>query len=165
MIFIGMGANLPSSHGGPVETIRQALRLLEVGGDRILRQSRWYESAPVPISDQPWYVNAVAEIGSTRDAAGLLSRLHEVENSLGRVRGELNAARQIDLDLLDYNGLRSDGWPILPHPRMDRRTFVLRPLADLAPDWRHPKTDRTIPDLLAEIEFTQTTRVLKVTGP
>jgi 2-amino-4-hydroxy-6-hydroxymethyldihydropteridine diphosphokinase len=162
MIFVGLGANLPSDYGGPMATIRQALQLIEAGGDRVLRQSRWYESAPVPISNQPWFINAVAEVATTRDSAGLLSRLHQIEELLGRVRGEPNAARPIDLDLLDYHGQHSNTWPLLPHPRMEGRAFVLQPLADLAPDWCHPVTGRTIPALLAEI--TQTARVLEVTG-
>ena len=73
----------------------------------------------------------------------LLARLHEVEDAFGRVRTVPNAARLIDLDLLDFNGEIAAGGPgraILPHPRMESRAFVLRPLADLAPDWRHPRT-------------------------
>ena len=112
-------------------------------GVRTLRVSAWYRTAPVPASDQPWYVNAVAEVASGLPADALLAELHAVEAEFGRRRTVPNAARPIDLDLLDYHGEIAAGGPgraTLPHPRMTGRAFVLRPLADVAPDWRHPVT-------------------------
>ena len=108
----------------------------------------------MPASDQPWYVNGVAEVETNLSADTLLIQLHAVEAELGRVRGTLNAARQIDLDLIDYGGEIAPGGPgraILPHPRLAERAFVLKPLADLAPDWRHPVTGAAIGDLLAAL--------------
>lgn len=123
-----------------------------------MRLSPWYKSAPVPASDQPWYVNAVAEVAFQLTADALLAELHAVEDAFGRVRGEPNAARLIDLDLLDFRGQVARGGPgqaTLPHPRLSGRAFVLRPLADLAPDWRHPLTGLPIGQLLAGLPAAQ----------
>ena len=132
MILIGLGANLPSpEHGPPRATLAAALEALQARGARVLRRSPWYESAPVPPSGQPWYVNAVAEVESGLSPPALLDALLAVEAGFGRVRGARNASRSVDLDLLDYGGLVTgpDEKPELPHPRLHERAFVLLPLA------------------------------------
>ena len=134
---------------------------MELGrrGVSVKRVSPWYRTAPVPASDQPWYVNAVAEVATTFPADRLLAVLHDVEEAFGRVRTVPNAARMIDLDLLDFRGETAVGGPgraILPHPRLAARAFVLRPLADLAPAWRHPVTGTPIQALLAALPPDQT---------
>jgi 2-amino-4-hydroxy-6-hydroxymethyldihydropteridine diphosphokinase len=152
-IFIGLGANLPhEQYGSPRHTLEAALVELGRRGVRTMRVSRWYRTAPVPASDQPWYENAVAEVATGLTADALLAELHAVEGAFGRSRTVVNAARPIDLDLLDFKGEVAAGGPgraTLPHPRMAQRAFVLRPLADLAPDWRHPVSGQPIADLLA----------------
>lgn len=150
MILIGLGANLPSARFGPPRaTLEAALDALSRAGVRIAQVSAWYESAPVPPSDQPNYVNAVASIETDLDPGPLLDLMHAVEADFGRARGAPNAARSIDLDLLDWNGAVRENWPVLPHPRMATRAFVLRPLADVAPGWRHPVNGLAVADLLA----------------
>jgi 2-amino-4-hydroxy-6-hydroxymethyldihydropteridine diphosphokinase len=152
MILIGLGANLSSpDYGSPVRTLSAALRQLDGEGVSVLALSRWYESAPVPCSTQPWYVNAVARIESALEPGALLDLLHAAEARFGRVRGEVNGPRLIDLDLLDYHGLIRATWPVLPHPRLSERAFVLAPLLDVAPDWRHPASGRMAAELFAEI--------------
>ena len=121
------------------------------GGVTVSRVSPWYRSAPVPASDQPWYVNAVAEVRTPLAPAPLLAFLHKVEREFGRVRGVANAARVLDLDLLAYGDAIADGrdgGPVLPHPRLHERAFVLVPLVDLAPGWRHPMLGKTAAELL-----------------
>ena len=167
-IYIGLGANLPSRRFGPPRaTLEAALKALERHGVAILRRSRWYESMPVPVSDQPWFVNGVALVDVGRDPAaldpaGLLAVLHEVEQEFGRERRERNEARVVDLDLLVYGGLVNHGPtpPLLPHPRLAERAFVLRPLAELAPGWRHPASDRSIQALIADLPPEQVARPL-----
>ncbi|MDE0409633.1 MAG: 2-amino-4-hydroxy-6-hydroxymethyldihydropteridine diphosphokinase [Alphaproteobacteria bacterium] len=151
MILIGLGANLPSpEHGPPQATLAAALDALEARGARVLRRSPWYESAPVPPSGQPWYVNAVAEVESRLSPPALLDALLAVEAGFGRTRGVRNASRSVDLDLLDHGGLVTgpDEKPELPHPRLHERAFVLLPLRDIAPGWRHPASGRTVEALI-----------------
>jgi 2-amino-4-hydroxy-6-hydroxymethyldihydropteridine diphosphokinase len=158
-IFIGLGANLPHErYGPPRQTLEAALDALGRRGVRLVRLSPWYHTAPVPVSDQPWFVNAVAEVASDLAADALLAELHAVEAAFGRARTVPNAARPIDLDLLDYRGEIAAGGPgraTLPHPRLAGRAFVLRPLADLAPDWRHPVTRQPIRALIAALPADQ----------
>ena len=152
LILIGLGANLPSSYGEPPETLRAALDRLAEAGVKTLRRSRFWHSAPVPASDQPWYVNAVAAIETSLESGPLLALLHEIEEAFGRVRGVVNAARLIDLDLLAYGReIHGEGAPILPHPRLHQRAFVLRPLSDIAPDWVHPLSGRTLSRMIEEL--------------
>jgi 2-amino-4-hydroxy-6-hydroxymethyldihydropteridine diphosphokinase len=156
LILIGLGANLPSSYGEPPATLRAALARLAEAGATALRRSRFWHSAPVPLSDQPWYVNAVAAIETTLPPERLLALLHEVEAEFGRVRGVVNAPRLIDLDLLAYGReIREGGAPILPHPRLHQRAFVLRPLSDIAPGWVHPSTGRTLTEMIEELSRDQ----------
>ena len=150
MILIGLGANLSGpNHSTPRETLAAAISEIEAAGVSVAGRSGWYASAPVPASDQPDYVNAVAELETGLAPAPLLELLHDIENMLGRVRTVRDAARVIDIDLLDYHGKIDAGWPILPHPRMANRAFVLRPLADIARDWCHPVTGESVAVLLA----------------
>ena len=124
VILVGLGANLASpTHGPPRLTCEAALAELECAGVGIEARSRWYESAPIPPSDQPWYVNGVARLSTALEPAGLLAFLHDIERRLGRVRGAANAARVIDLDLLAHGDRVSDGGdgPVLPHPRLAER--------------------------------------------
>lgn len=161
-IFIGAGANLPHpTLGAPRETLEVALAELGRRGVVVLRLSPWYRTAPVPVSDQPWYINVVAEVATKLTADELLAVLHTIEEAFGRVRSVPDAPRLIDLDLLDFRGeiaAPGPGRATLPHPRMAGRAFVLRPLADLAPDWRHPVTGVPIQALLAAIPPDQVAR-------
>lgn len=174
MIVIGLGANLPTaSHGGPRETLTAALARLEKAGVRIRARSSWYATAPVPASDQPDFINAVAAVATDLGPRQLLTLLHSIETEFGRVRTVRNAARGIDLDLLIYETLVSaDQPPILPHPRMTERAFVLYPLAellDMIPDpegmaWRLPGSNEPIGALLARLPPDQRIRRLDAAG-
>ena len=116
--------------------------------------------APVPISDQPWYLNAVAEATTELDAASTLAALHRIERRFGRIRAERNAARVLDLDLLDFAGMVSDASDlVLPHPRLHERAFVLLPLGELCPDWVHPLSGIAIQDLITMIPADQQIRL------
>lgn len=161
-ILIGLGANLSGPSGSPRQACEAALARLETEGVRIKRRSRWYESAPVPASDQPWYVNGVAEVETALDPAALLALLHRIEADFGRERRERNEARVLDLDLLAYGTRVNDGPepPLLPHPRLAERAFVLLPLAEVAPDWSDPRSGRPVQALIAALPPGQTARPL-----
>jgi 2-amino-4-hydroxy-6-hydroxymethyldihydropteridine diphosphokinase len=160
-ILVGLGANLPSpSHGPPSATLAAALGALAARGLEILTRSRWWESAPVPLSDQPWYVNGVIEVGTTLPPELLLDLMHRLEADFGRLRSVPNTPRILDLDLLAYGTLVRPGpdAPLLPHPRMAERAFVLFPLAEIHPHWRHPSTGRTLGELIAGLPAGQIVR-------
>lgn len=154
MILVGFGANLPGRGGAPPRaTLAWALgRVNALPGLAFRAVSRLWDSAPVPPSGQPRYLNAVAAYAGEADPAALLAGLHAIEAEAGRVRGARDAARVLDLDLLDLNGLvRNAPPPVLPHPRLAGRGFVLRPLAEVAPRWRHPVTGATVAALIAAL--------------
>ena len=158
MIVIGLGANLSSPrYGGPRKACEAALDALRAAGIEVLRRSRWYRSAPVPASDQPWFVNAVAEVRTGLSAAELLDLLHGIEREMGRVRRVRDEARVIDLDLLIYGETISGPGetPVLPHPRLAERAFVVLPLAELAPDWRHPGSGRSLQEMIRALPADQ----------
>lgn len=164
LILVAIGANLPSRFGPPVAACAAALAALEARGIHVLRRSRWWESAPVPVSDQPWYVNGVAVVETALPPAGLLAELHAVEEVMGRVRTVRNAARVIDLDLLAYGTEVLDGNLVVPHPRLSERAFVVLPLAEVAPDWRHPATGATVAEMAAGLPPGQDIRPLAETA-
>lgn len=150
MILLALGANLSGPAGPPLAQCNSALIALERRGIRVVRHSRWYDTPPFPPSDQPHYVNGVACVESGFSPERLLAEMLEIEQALGRTRSVPNAARTLDLDLIDYNGQIRPGpvAPILPHPRLADRAFVLLPLRDVAPDWRHPVTGKSIAELI-----------------
>jgi 2-amino-4-hydroxy-6-hydroxymethyldihydropteridine diphosphokinase len=161
LILIGLGANLPSRFGPPEQTLDAALRELQRRGVAVSRRSRWWRSRPVPDSDQPWFVNGVAALATSLEPEALLALLHRVEQEFGRVRSVPNAARLLDLDLLAYGRLQqAGGSPLLPHPRMAERAFVLLPLSDIAPQWRDPASGRRLAELIAALPAGQTAELL-----
>jgi len=151
VILIALGANLSSSAGTPADTLVSALRALDTRNITVERQSGFYRSAAWPNPTDPPFVNAVAAIKTGLSPERLLARLHDVEAEFGRSRSERNAPRPLDLDLIDYDGLIQQGPPELPHPRMLERAFVLLPLRDVAPDWRHPVSGLTVGELISRL--------------
>ena len=148
MIYIALGGNLDSRAGTPAQTLDAALRALESNAANIVTVSSYYVTPAWPDPADPVFVNAVVQIRTRRDPAALMKLLHETETAFGRIRSTRNAPRTLDLDLLDYDGLVQDGPPLLPHPRIAERGFVLVPLAEVAPHWRHPVTGRAVHDLI-----------------
>lgn len=158
MILIGLGANLPSRFGPPEATLAAALERIGREDAAVVARSRFWRTRPVPDDGGPWYVNAVAALATALGPETLLAALLGIEAEFGRVRTYRNAPRLLDLDLLAYRDLRRDGPepPLLPHPRLQERAFVLLPLAEIAPAWRHPRSGRSIAELIAALPPDQT---------
>lgn len=154
-ILVGLGANLDHPvFGTPVDTLKAALVEMVQAGIGITAQASWYRSAPVPVSDQPWFINSVAAVEFDGSARELLAILHAIEDKFGRVRQKRWEARLIDLDLLCFgdqvttNTDQMQGL-VLPHPQMINRAFVLRPIAEIVPRWRHPSSLESVENLLS----------------
>ena len=162
MIFVGIGSNLAApGYSSPQNTAEASLAALPGIGTVLCARSSWYGSEPVPASDQPWFINAVVEIGTELPAPELLARLLALEARFGRERSVRDAARTLDLDLLDYDGFRcSTPDLMLPHPRLHERRFVLMPLQEIAPQWRHPRLGLTVAELLGRLPSGQAIRRL-----
>lgn len=158
MILVSIGANLRGPEQiSPLETCRRAVVALDqLPHLRVKGLSRWYETAPVPPSGQPPYVNAVVhlavETGFVIDPLALLTHLMTIEQAGGRRRSIANAARTLDLDIIAMGAtVRHTPDPILPHPRAHERGFVLVPLRDVAPHWRHPVLGLDVDSLIAAL--------------
>jgi 2-amino-4-hydroxy-6-hydroxymethyldihydropteridine diphosphokinase len=145
-VYIALGTNV----GDRERNLREALRLLAGAGIRILRISSIYETEPVDYLQQAWFFNAVLEAQTDLPALDLLHQLRSIETAMGSKKAFAKGPRLIDLDILLYGG-ESIATPELqvPHPRMLQRRFVLVPLAEIAPNLRHPSWPATACDLLA----------------
>jgi 2-amino-4-hydroxy-6-hydroxymethyldihydropteridine diphosphokinase len=141
--LVALGANLPAADGtGPLEACRRAAAALDgLCGLPLMALSNWWETpADPPDPRSPPYVNGVARLRGTAEPLALLRALQAIEDAAGRVRPYPNAPRTLDLDLIAVGGLlRPAPDPVLPHPRAHLRRFVLLPLAEVAPGWRHPR--------------------------
>lgn len=154
-IFIGIGGNLlpdgysdlHSAFSAAVDSLGQQVTLCAC--------SPWYVTAPVPVSDQPDFLNAVLKIQTAVSPHELLDILLDTEARFGRVRSVRNAARKLDLDILAWGTqLINDDRLSVPHPRLAERAFVLLPWRDIAPDWVHPVCGKTIADLAEQDQIT-----------
>ncbi len=149
-VFIGLGSNL----GDRERYIERALAALKATpGVTLIAQASLYETEPVGLEDQPWFLNTAVEVRTTLPPQALLQRLKAIERALGRKARKRWGPREIDLDLLLY-GDRVVCEPDLtvPHPELARRRFALAPLAELAPEVAHPVLRRTIAELLQQLE-------------
>ncbi len=154
-VFLSLGANL----GERERYIEDAIRLLEEAGVHILRRSHLYETEPQGLRNQPWFLNLVVEAETDLLPKRLLAAALKVERQLGRKRLQPNGPRTIDIDILFHGSAVVDTEELkVPHPRLAERRFVLEPLAELAPDLRHPVTRRTVREMLATVTGQQVRR-------
>jgi 2-amino-4-hydroxy-6-hydroxymethyldihydropteridine diphosphokinase len=152
-------------HGDPVNTLTEVVRRLrEIV--YVSRQSSWYRSAPVPLSDQPWFVNAVLAVETEMTENELLQILHRTERDFGRIRRQRWEARVLDLDLLTFHDRVTENQnqlvgPVLPHPHMQERAFVLAPIKEIAAEWRHPVSGLQASQLLDKLPSEQPFDIIK----
>ena len=147
-IFLSLGSNL----GDREANLREALRRLEAPRCHIARLSSFYETAPIGLAGQPWFMNVVAEAETSLFPMMLLNHCQRVERAMGRKKTILNGPRKIDIDILLYGHLTIDSARLcVPHPRMHERRFVLEPMIELAPDLPHPVLRKTMLDLFTAV--------------
>jgi 2-amino-4-hydroxy-6-hydroxymethyldihydropteridine diphosphokinase len=147
-VLVGLGANV----GRPVEQLARAVRELGAVGE-VRAVSSLYRTEPVGYADQPDFYNLVCELRTDLTAEALLDAAQGIEREMGRVRTFRNAPRPIDIDLLAYgDAVAETPRLVLPHPGIASRGFVLHPLAEVAPEWRHPVLGRTARELLSAAE-------------
>jgi 2-amino-4-hydroxy-6-hydroxymethyldihydropteridine diphosphokinase len=157
VFFLGLGSNL----GDRAAYLRRALAAVRELA-HVEAVSRVYESEPVGLREQPDFWNLVVRARTTMEPHALLQRLKDIERTIGRVPAPRNAPRIIDIDLLAYGQcVQHDPELDLPHPRMHERTFVLYPLTEVAPEFRHPESGRSLPELRAQL--IQPTRAVPLT--
>ena len=170
-MLVALGANLPSELGEPFETVSHAIEVL-VEGFQDAQASRLYKSAAFPAGSGPDFINAAVRFVSDQSPGTILKHLHEVEARMGRKRGVRWAARVMDLDLLSVGSAvlpnrethaewrslsleeqmkRAPDGLILPHPRLQDRAFVLKPMADISPDWVHPVIGKSVAQMLDDL--------------
>jgi 2-amino-4-hydroxy-6-hydroxymethyldihydropteridine diphosphokinase len=153
MILIALGSNISGPWGSPEQSVQHAMQALNRDGLKLVGASRLLLTAPFGKPNQPPFVNAVARIETHLPPMALLQKLHAIERLAGRRRATRWGPRTLDLDIVDYHGLiRSSGKLILPHPGILERIFVLKPIAELAEEWRHPANHLSAQEMLRRLK-------------
>ena len=159
MIYIGLGANIKYKDNlSLVDSLNLAMEKMSFLSIKIIQKSSFFLSAPVPLTDQPWFVNSVISIETTLTPSKLLKNLHCLEKDFGRKREKKWGPRSLDLDIISYNEIESNEQIYLPHPRMHERAFVLYPLQELNKNWFHPVLGKSVCQLIKELPSGQVIR-------
>jgi 2-amino-4-hydroxy-6-hydroxymethyldihydropteridine diphosphokinase len=154
--YLSLGSNV----GDRDRLLARTLERLASDDIRVVRASGVYETEPRDVPDQPWFLNQVVEIETSLFPKQLLARLQKIEIGMGRVRKEARGPRTVDIDILFYgDAIVSTPGLEIPHPRVADRRFVLEPLAELVPEFRHPRTRQTVREMLAAVRHQKVHRV------
>ncbi len=182
---IALGANLDSTFGTALQTLKESLRLFSGESLEVRAQSQWYSTPAFPAGSGPDFVNAAVLVETEKRPTEVLAALHRIEQALGRTRDNRWEPRICDLDIVfcddlvlpdreTYDRWRNLGFSqqksespedlILPHPRLQDRAFVLVPLRDVAPDWRHPVSGLGISEMLAALPPNEIAEIAVIEG-
>ena len=167
MIFLGLGSNLSSKFGDRFANINLAISYLEIYGIKVIKKSNFYETPSYPNKENPKFINAVILVETTLPPVDLMSVLLFIEEKLGRKRDKKNDPRTCDIDIIDYNSqilnLKFNNSELtLPHNELTKRNFILFPLQEISPNWKHPKTKEFISDLLQKLSEDDKNSILKI---
>jgi 2-amino-4-hydroxy-6-hydroxymethyldihydropteridine diphosphokinase len=157
MVYLSLGSNV----GDREAHLRDAQARLS-GVDRVSIVSSFYETEPVEFTEQPWFLNCVVALETGLTPRQLMTAILEIEEAMGRRRIQKKGPRIIDIDILLFGDAILNSQEVtVPHPAMHERRFVLEPLAEIAPEVRHPALNKTIRELRDALPFGQTVRKLK----
>jgi len=154
MAYLSLGSNLGRRRE---QLVRAIERLGSLG--KVVSTSSFYETQPVEVTDQPWFLNCALTLETNHSPEQLLKKILAIERDMGRERTQNKGPRSIDLDILLFDGRIIDSPQLtIPHPAMHQRRFVLEPLAEIGPEVRHPKLKKTVKELLAALPDNQVVR-------
>ena len=167
MILLGLGSNLPSIFGDRFQNIDLAVSTLEGYGVQLKKKSSYYESLSYPNKRNPKFINIVIEIETYLPPEDLASLLIFIEESLERKRKKKNDPRTCDIDIIDYNSQIIDFKYkdldfTVPHTKLIYRNFILYPLQEILPDWKHPKTNELVSALIEKLPKEDKNSILKI---
>ena len=170
MILLGLGSNLSSSFGDRFKNIDLAVSALDGYGIKLKKRSSYYESLSYPNKRKPKFINIVIEIETHLPPEDLASVLIFVEESLERKRNKKNDPRTCDIDIIDYNGQiinfkYKELDFVVPHKKLVYRNFVLFPLREISPNWKHPNSKEHITALIDNLPKEDKNSILKIKKP
>jgi len=167
MTILALGSNLPSNFGNRFQNIDIAISYIESSNIEVKKRSSFYETPSYPNTNDPMFINVVIEISTNLSPVDLASVVITIEEKLERKRVKKNEPRTCDIDIIDYNGQiinfkYKDLDFAVPHIKLTSRNFVLLPLQEILPKWRHPKTNETISTLIRKLSEEDLKTILKV---
>ena len=167
MIILGLGSNLPSSFGNRFDNLKLALSILEKSDVKIIKKSNFYETPSYPNKNDPKFINMVISADTHLSPNDLMDLLIVIEEKLERKRKNKNDPRTCDIDIIDYNGqilnLKYKNFNLtIPHKKLSLRNFVLIPLKEIMPYWKHPKTNEMIKTLIKNLPDEDSKSILKI---
>ena len=167
MIILSLGTNLKSKYGDRFNNLKYAISFLENYGISIVKKSSIYETPSYPDENNPKFLNIIISIKTNLSPQDLMKILLEIKNKFDRKRINKNDPRTCDIDIIDYNGKildfnYRDLHLIIPHKELSLRNFVLFPLQEILPHWKHPKTKENISDLIEQLTGKNRKAILKI---
>jgi len=167
MIFLGLGSNLPSRFGDRFTNIDLAISHLESYSIQVINKSSYYETPSYPNKKDPKFINIVISVKTNLPIVDLMSVLLFIEEKLGRKRSKINEPRTCDIDIIDFNNKvlnfhYSNLYLTVPHKKLTNRNFVLFPLFEISPEWKHPETGEIISSLIQKLSDEAKKSILKI---
>ncbi len=167
MIILGLGSNLSSSFGDRFKNINLAISYIESAGIKIIKKSSFYETPSYPNKKDPKFINVVIEISTELSPKDIASIMISIEEKLERKRNKRNDPRTCDIDIIDFQGqvfeFKFTKFNfVVPHKDLSNRNFVLYPLKEILPNWKHPKTEEIVSNLINKLPIEDKKSILKI---